>query len=404
MAKLTKRVVDGARPRQKAYILFDEEVSGFGLRVMPSGEKTYLLRYRFGGADRKMRLGRPGDLTPDEARKLARKARVTLADGIDPGANRRKLAASPTFKDLADRFLREHVEARCKPSTQGDYKHAVNVVAAKLARRRIAEITRADIAELHQSLVNKPYLANRTITVLSKMFNLAEVWGLRPDGSNPCRHIKKYREVKRERYLSVEELGRLGKALDTATCHRPDGKGGYTEGRESPHIIAAFKLLILTGCRLNEIQTLRWADVREDRLELPDSKTGAKTVPLGTEAIMILRGVPRVDGNPYVIVGTVEGKYMNDLEKPWRRIRKQAGLADVRIHDLRHTFASFAVAHGESLPMIGKLLGHTQAQTTMRYAHLARAPLQAAASRITAQLGEALGVTKQDKIAKLRIV
>ncbi len=308
MAKLTKRTVDAAAPREKAYLVFDDEVRGFAVRVHKSGEKTYLMRYRFGGADRKLRLGRHGDITAEDARRLALKARSTLADGSDPGAARRRLAASPTLKDLSDRFLREHVEVHCKPCTHGDGRHALTVVAAKLARRRIAEITRADIAELHQSLCRKPYLANRTITVLSKIFNLAEVWGLRPDGSNPCHNVKKYREVKRERYLSVEELARLGTALDTATRRCPDGKGNYVEGPDSPFVIAAIKLLVLTGCRLSEIQTLKWDYVREDRLELPDSKTGAKTVPIGEQAATFLQTIPRAASNPYVVVGDVEDR------------------------------------------------------------------------------------------------
>ena len=403
MARLIKSVVKGAPVKAQPYLLFDDEVRGFAVRVHPSGEKTFVMRYRFGGADRKLNLGRLGDLTPDQARRLALKARVTLADGIDPGATRRRLAASPTIKDLSDRFMREHAEVHCKPSTQGDYRHSLMVVAAQLARRRVAEVTRADIAELHQSLSKKPYQANRTLTALSKMFNLAEVWGLRPDGSNPCRHVKKYREVKRERYLDAEELARLGLAFERATRRIPDGHGKYVEGPESRHVIAAYQLLILTGCRLSEIQTLKWDHVREDRLELPDSKTGAKTVPLGYEAVLVLRSIPRLKGNPHVIVGNIEGECATDLQTPWQRIRELAGLDDVRIHDLRHTFASFAVSNGESLPMIGKLLGHTQAQTTLRYAHLARAPLQAAASRVTAHLGEALGIVGGSKVVPLRV-
>ena len=392
MTKLTKRTVDAAAPRAKPYLIFDDEVRGFGLRVYPSAEKIFVMRYRFGGADRKMRLGRYGDVTADEARRLALKARVTLADGIDPGATRRRLAASPTIQDLSERFMREHVAVRCKPCTQNDYKHVLTVVAAKLARRRVAEITRAEISELHQSLSRKPYLANRTLTVLSKMFNLAEVWELRPDGSNPCRHVKKYRETKRERYLSPDEIARLGLTLERATRRIPDGQGRYVEGPESQFVIAAYQLLILTGCRLSEVQTLKWAYVGKDHLELPDSKTGAKTVPLGHEAATLLHSIPRVPGNPYVIVGEIKGQHATDLQRPWQRIRAEAGLDDVRIHDLRHTFASFAVSNGESLPIIGKLLGHTQAQTTMRYAHLSRAPLTAAASRVTARLGTALGL------------
>jgi integrase len=404
MAKLNKRTVTAALPKADPYLIFDDEIHGFAVRVHPSGEKTFVMRYRFGGADRKLSLGRFGSITADKARGMALKARANLADRTDPGAERRKLSASASLESLGERFLREHVLVRCKPSTQSEYRRCVKLfINPKLGRRRVAEVTRADIAELHHSLAHVPYQANRALGVLSKMFNLAEVWGLRPDGSNPCRHVRKYREIKRERYLSARELNRLGKALDEAKRRQPDAKGNYVEAPESPYVVAAFKLLVLTGCRLGEIQFLKWDYVEEDRLELPDSKTGAKTVPLGPEAIAVLEALPRVWGNPYVIAGEVEGQPCTDLQRPWRRIRKLAGLEDVRIHDLRHTFASFAVSQGESLPMIGKMLGHTQVQTTQRYAHLARAPLQAAASRVTAQLGEALGMKAKANAPKLRL-
>lgn len=403
MAKLTKRTVAGAMPKDQPYLIFDDEVRGFAVRVHPSGEKTFLMRYRFGGADRKLNLGHFGSITADKARALALNARARLADRVDPGAERRKLSASATLESLGTRFMREHVLVRCKPSTQREYQRALDLfINRKLGRRRVAEVTRADIAELHHTYAHIPYQANRTLGALSKMFNLAEVWGLRSDGSNPCRHVRKYREVKRERYLTSEELKRLGEALETATCRRSDGMGNFIEGPESPYVVAAFKLLILTGCRLGEIQTLKWEHVREDRLELPNSKTGAKTVPLGHEAVEVLRSLRRVKGNPYVIAGDVAGKPFADLQPPWQRIRKRAGLDSVRIHDLRHTFASFAVSNGESLPMIGKILGHSQPQTTQRYAHLARAPLQAAASRVTAQLGEALGLKPANNVKVLR--
>jgi len=404
MAKLTKRTVDAAHPREKHYLVFDDEIHGFAVRIHRSGEKTFLLRYRFGGADRKLGLGRAGDITAEKARGLALKARAAIADGIDPGAARRRLAASGTIKDLGERFMREHVEVRCKPSTLSEYRRSLDLfINKKLGNRRVGTLARADIAELHHSLAHIPYQANRTLGVLSKMFNLAEVWGLRPDGSNPCRHVKKYREQKRERYLNPEELTRLGKALGTATCRRPDGQGGYTEGPESQYVIAAFKLLIFTGCRLGEIQTLKWEHVREDRLELPDSKTGAKTVPLGPEAVVVLQSLPRVRGNPYVVAGEIAGQPFTDLQPPWQRIRKLAGLDDVRIHDLRHTFASMAVSNGESLFIVGKMLGHTQPQTTARYAHLARAPLQEATSRVTALLGEALGANARTETKLQRV-
>lgn len=404
MAKLTKRTVKAAQAKADPYLIFDDEVRGFAVRVHPSGEKTFIMRYRFGGADRKLNLGHFGSVTVHKARGLALKARANLADRTDPGAERRKLSASASLESLGERFMREHVAIRCKASTQKEYQRALKLfINPTLGRRRVAEVTRADIAELHHAYAHVPYQANRTLGVLSKMFNLAEVWGLRQDGSNPCRHVSKYREVKRERYLSTEELTRLGRALDEAIRRQPDGQGNYVDAPESAYVVAAFKLLILTGCRLSEIQYLKWDHVESDRLELPDSKTGAKTVPLGSGAVAVLNALKRVKGNPYVIAGEVEGQACTDLQRPWRRIRKLAELDNVRIHDLRHTFASFAVSHGESLPMIGKMLGHTQVQTTQRYAHLARAPLHAAAARVTARLSAALGLKAQDKVQKLRI-
>ena len=209
---------------------------------------------------------------------------------------------------------------------------------------------------------------------IQDVFNLAEVWGWRPDGSNPCRHVKRYKEHKRERFLSPEETERLGQVLRDAE-------------EEMPSAVAAFRLLLLTGCRMSEIRDLRWEYVKDDCIELPDAKTGGRVVPLGPEARAVLSSIPRDEDNPWVIAGRLPGSHLTDLQRPWRRIRKQAGLEGVRIHDLRHSFASRALALGESLTMIGKLLGHTQVQTTARYAHLARDSIQTAAARITGSIG-----------------
>ena len=217
-----------------------------------------------------------------------------------------------------------------------------------------------------------------------KCSNLAEVWGLRPDGSNPCRHVKKYKEEKRERFLSVKEYQRLGNAL----------KQAKEEGSETLSAINAIWLLMLTGCRLNEIMSLKWNyidfDTREFRL--PDSKTGAKTVHLGAAVIDRLKNIEKLEDNEFVITGKKEGSHLSDLQHPWRRIRKLAKLDDVRLHDLRHSFASGGLAVGEDLPMIGKLLGHSQVQTTARYAHLANDPVKAAADRITERISESANV------------
>ncbi len=230
-----------------------------------------------------------------------------------------------------------------------------------LGRLSVTEITRADVAKFHHDLRHIPYQANRCLEVVSKMFNLCELWGLRPDDSNPRKHIRKYPEEKRERFLSTAELRRIGEVLREMEC----------EGIELTSAILAARLLILTGCRLNEIMTLKWehVDLIETVLRLPDSKTGAKLVHLGQPAAELLEAAERITDNPWVITGILEGKRLSDLQPFWQRVRARAGLKDVRIHDLRHTFASTAVATGQGLPMIGKLLGHTQVQTTARYAH-----------------------------------
>ena len=193
--------------------------------------------------------------------------------------------------------------------------------------------------------------------------NLAEAWGLRKDGGNPCRSVQKYKEKKRERFLTDGEFNKLGQVLNEIAA----------DGSETLSAVTAIRLLMLTGCRLNEIRTLRWEDVELEtaELRLPDGKTGARMVPLSRAAVTVLSALPRPDDNPWVIIGKKPGAHLTDLQHPWRRIRARAGLEDVRIHDLRHSFASRALALGESLPMIGKLLGHTQVQTTARYAHLA---------------------------------
>ena len=216
---------------------------------------------------------------------------------------------------------------------------------------------------------------------MSKMFNLAEVWGVRPTHSNPCWGIKKYPEEKRKRYLNGNELARLGETL--CECE---------ESRESQSTVNLIRLLLLTGCRLNKILTLKWehVDLENNALHLPDSKTGEKTVHIGAAALECLAGIERIDDNPWVITGQLSSSHLVNPGKPWRRIRARAGLDGVRIHDLRHTFASMAVSSGESLPIIGKLLGHTQVQTTARYAHLFNEPVKQAAGNISSSIAAAL--------------
>jgi integrase len=370
-SKITKRAVDALRPSSdgQELVLWDSELAGFGVRIQRGTVKTYILRYRAGtgrGAPlRKLTIGRHGSpWTPDQARAEAKRLLGLVAHGKDPAGARAAAKSAPTVADLAQRFLGEHVEAKRKASTAAEYRRLLGkIVLPALSKRKVVEVTRAEVAKLHHANRAAIYQANRTLAVLSKMFDLAERWGLRPDGSNPCRHVEKFSERKRERFLSADELGRLS-----------DGLAGY-DG--SPYCAAAIKMLVFTGARLGEILGLRWEWIDFERAEvrLPDSKTGAKTIHLPPPALAVLAELPRVEGNPHVIVGGVTGAPLVNLQKPWRAIREAAGLYDVRIHDLRHSFASIAAAGGMGLPIIGKMLGHTQAQTTQRYAHLASDPV-----------------------------
>lgn len=382
MPKITKRSADALVAKDKEAFLWDTELRGFGLRCSPRGKKTFILQYRQNGRTRRMSLGPYGALTPDQARDLAKRNLGDVAKGEDPSGERQRERRAPNVSALCDRFMEEHVLLRCKPTTQREYRRCCDLfIKPRLGGLRVQAVTRPDIAELHHSLRDKPYQANRVLGVLSKMFNLAEIWGLRPDGTNPTRHVPKNAERKRERFLSPGEIERLWCVLDEAV----------KIGTESLHVASAFKLLLLTGCRLKEIQTLKWSYIRGDVIWLPDAKTGPRRVLLNQTALLVLRDLPRLPGNDYVIVGAVDQQHVTDLQKPWRRIRITAGIEDVRIHDLRHTYASIAAMAGHSLPMIGQLLGHTQAQTTMRYVHLVDENARKASADINRLMSEFMG-------------
>jgi len=385
MPRITKRLVDAAEARQAEYFIWDSEIPGFGLRVLPSGRKGYVVQYRAGRRSRRISLGPSTVLTCEQARNRAIAIVAAARNGADPAAERDAGRKAITVKELAERFDKEHIAIRVKASTAKEYRRNLErfiLPAIGQLTVTVTGITRADVAKFHHDLRHIPYQANRCLEVISKMFSLAEMWGLRPDGTNPRKHIRKYPEEKRERFLSAAELRRIGEVLREMEA----------EGIELPSAILAARLLILSGCRLNEIMTLQWAhvDLAERVLRLPDSKSGAKVVHLGQPAVELLRDAQRIDCNPWVIAGTLPGKRLSDLQPFWQRVRARAGVKDVRIHDLRHTFASTAVASGQGLPMIGKLLGHTQVQTTARYAHLAAEPVKAAADTVASCLALAI--------------
>ena len=391
MAKLqyrtiSKRTVDGLSVADKDAVFWDREIPGFGVRVYPSGSKVYVVQCRAHGKSKRITLGRHGVISADQAR---RKAALTIAR--IKGGEAPEPASADTVATLAQRYLKEYVAVHCKPSSAKLYRRALEkFIFPAYGDLAVEAVEREHISALHYRLRDIPYQANRVLEIESKLFNLAELWGLRREGGNPCRFVRKYKERKRERFLSDEEFRRLGEVLNEMEV----------QGSVSAYAAAAIRLLMLTGCRRNEIVTLRWEDMdlEAGELRLPDGKTGARLVPLSPAAAQVLSRLPRLAGNPWVIPGSKPGAHLSDLQPPWERVRKRAGLDDVRIHDLRHSFASRALALGESLPMIGKLLGHTQVQTTARYAHLARNSVKASASRIAGSIGEDI-LMKDDAVS-----
>jgi integrase len=393
--KLTKRSVEGLEAKEKDYLIWDSEVRGFGVRVFPSGKLSYLVQYRSGKRTRRLTLGQHGPLTTDEARSLAKQQLGNVARGDDPSETRKKKRMAPTVAALCDRFLSEYVAEHCKPTTYASYKTVViQHIKPKLGMFQIEDVTRADVAELHHNMKDTPYHANRVVMVMSKMFNVAEDWGLRTEGTNPTRRIKKYKEVEKKRYLSDEEQSRLGEVLFS----------GLETGDYSEYVVAAFMLLLLTGCRLREIQTLKWEYITRTHLELPDSKTGRRRIPLPREAWDVLDALPQREGNPYVILGDKPEGHYNDLQKPWRKIRARAGLDDVRIHDLRHTYASVAVTNGIDPFMLKEIMGHKNLSTTLRYAHLADEAVQKAAGSVAARLARAVRSRDRQDGPALRVI
>jgi integrase len=392
--KLTKKLVESAQPAPAEFTLWDEEIPGFGLRVWPSGKKTYIAKYRTSeGRQRKYTIGPHGVLTAERARVAAIQLLSSSRLGSDPAASRKAARGAPTIAELSERYLREHARLKKKASSVHSDEALLRLyILPRLGLTKVNALDRAEIAQLHTSMSNIRGAANRTLALLSKMMNLAEKWGLRPDGSNPCRHVEKYAERKIERYLSADELARLGKALADAE----------REQTESASAIAAIRLLLLTGCRFSEIMTLRWKEVdfQSQCLRLRDSKTGAKLVYLSSAAVSVLKTIQRKPDNEFVIAGAKQGTHLVNLRKPWERVRTRANLTDVRIHDLRHSFASIAVSRGLSLPIVGALLGHSQPGTTQRYAHLAGDPLHKAVDLVGESIEQMLFSRRQEGLAR----
>ncbi|MCC3243797.1 site-specific integrase [Methylocystis sp. WRRC1] len=396
--RLTKRVVDALQPRAKPYIAYDADLTGFGLRVMPSGVKSWVVEYRPDGggrgvAKKRVTLGKMGALTPEQGRRAASEllARVTL--GADPAAEKADKRDALTVAGLIDAFVAEHVDGKLKPASAISAKAGLEKLRAAHGSLKAEALTRAQLAALHSSMRATPYLANRHLAAWRKMYAWAETRGLVPEGYNPAKRIEAFREQARERYLSTGELARLGDAL--RLCER--------EGVD-PGAVAAIKLLILTGARLQEILKARWSlfDGERGVIFLADSKTGRKPLYLSAPAQAVLAGLPRIEGNPYIITGARPGQPRADLNKPWARVKRIAGLEGVRLHDLRHSFASVGAGASLGLPTIGRLLGHATPAATHRYSHVAADPLRRAADTIGAMIAAAMDGAGDGKVTPLR--
>ena len=388
---LSKRVVDRLSVNGKDAIFWDRDLAGFGVRVYPSGKKVFVVQTRAFGRSKRVSLGRHGDITTEIARKDATAVIARIKKGQPAVQAEPEPAPDPTVADLAERYQREYVEMHCKPATVSHYRLMLRKhIVPALGERLVADVEHKEILAFHNKLHRMPTVANRAADILVKMFNLADSWGWRPSGSNPCRGVPRFKVAKHERFLTREELHRLGQALRAAPAER----------LASTHPAAAIRLLVLTGCRRNEILGLRWDDLNIDtgEMRLPDSKTGARMVPLTSSSADVLKGLPRIPDNPWVFPGRKKGTRLVNLNESWNRVRRRAGLDGVRLHDLRHSFASRALSLGESLPMIGRLLGHRKVQTAARYAHLARDSVKAAGERVSDSLAADLNAGPNDSV------
>ncbi|MFC1491043.1 tyrosine-type recombinase/integrase [Nitrospinota bacterium] len=353
--KLTKRSIDALRPPKNGTALhWDTELPGFGIRITASGVKAYVLNYRVNGRERRITIGRHGVITPTQARNEAMRLKARTRAGTDPLAEREKGRKEPTFNNLADEYEAVHLPG--KKSSRDDQRY-LNYLRPKLGSRKLSSITRREVQNLHRKKgETTPIQANRMASLFSKMFNLAIKWEWLVN--NPAQGIERFKEKKRDRYVKEHELPRLMKAIQV----EPDS-----------YIRGFFLLLLLTGARRQEVLTMRWEDIDFELGEwrIPDTKAGrVHVVPLSPQALEILKSFPRVVGNPYVIVGRKEREHLKEPAKAWQRIRNQAGLDDVRIHDLRRTVGSYMAMGGASLPLIGKVLNHSNTSTTQIYARL----------------------------------
>ena len=409
--KLIKRTVDAALPGEKDVYLFDEDMIGFGLKITPTGRKVYLVQYRIHGAKKRVMIGVHGSpWTPDQARKEAGRLLGMVADGQDPAEQKANAKAMPVMAELCVIYLEEgaaHKKASTLYVDRGRIERHINPL---LGRKRVDTVTRADCERFLKSVADGitatdektksrgraivsggPITANRALGLLGAIMTFAVNRGFRPD--NPVHGVRKFRENRRDRFLSQEELSRLGAALVQV-----ESAGG------NPVALSVIRALVLTACRKGEILGLQWSQVSFEQgcLLLPDSKTGTKVVVLGAPALLLLSTLPHIQGNPFCFPGSKEGMGLVGIPKIWERVRALADLGDVTLHGLRHAFASVGVNSGLSLPVVGALLGHSGEAMTARYGHLASDPIRQAADKISGQIAASLNGSPLAEVIQLR--
>ncbi len=392
--KLTKTLVERLSTEVTDYVVWDVELPGFGVRVKPSGVKSYVVQYRNRktGASRRKTIGQHGPLLTFH--KARERARIILADalkGNDPIAEDRANRGAPTMKELAADYIEHHALPKKRArSVANDRSMIDRIILPRIGRKKVSAVQSRDIHTLHVAMKDTPYQANRVLALMSKMFSLAMKWGLR--GDNPAKGIERYHEERRERWLSDDELGRLLGALSTHPNQRAAN---------------AVRFQLLTGARIGEVLSACWSEVDFTRgvWIKPSHHTKQKRtehVPLSAPALALLSEMRERAGAAvrYLFPGNAPDKPLQGIKKFWRNMTNQADLEDYRLHDNRHTHASHLVSSGLSLEIVGRLLGHTNPMTTKRYAHLADDPLRAAAERFGSKL-DALHEARQAEIVPI---
>jgi len=399
--KLTKKIADAAKYKgdgSKKYIIWDTSITGLGLRVYPSGKKSFVLKYRHHNRQRLMVLGSFGSITVDNARDEAKKELGELSKDNDPLKTKQQKLAGDSMKELCTAYMERHAKVR-KKHWRNDQSMMDNRILPAIGTLKVKDVTREDISALHRAVGSekneltgnkKTYQANRVLALLSKMFELAALWGYVPETHpNPAKRIEKFSEKQRDRWVTPEELPKLAKAIDA---------------EPNPVARDALWLYLLTGLRKSELLELKWSevDLKREEIRFGDTKSGKKHyLPMSKATKAKLESITRVVGNPYVLPGKVSKSHLVNISKPWIRIRKAAGIQDVRLHDLRRTVGSWLAQSGNSLHLIGRVLNHSNVSTTQIYARFGQDSVKAALDKHGAELMGHAGKAKKAKVVKL---